>query len=130
MVKMYVINKEIETKFFKDIFNEVLKEINKSFNLKSEGKEELKKIKLVGSPKEIIKGFFDIINSYLKEGKIIKNAKVIKVKKLWQDEIKGENDYSVSFELIIANSNEKINKEIKFIDSEKNRKYKVYFTIK
>jgi protoporphyrinogen oxidase len=127
---MYEINKEIETKFFKDLFNEILKEVNKSLSLKSEGKEELKKIKLVGSPKEIIKSFFDIINSYLKEGKIIKSAKVIKVKKLWQDEIKEENNYSVSFELIIVNSNEKINKEIKFIDSEKNRKYKVYFTIK
>ena len=112
--------KEIEVKFFKDVFNEILKESGLKINDKS--KVKIKEFKLIGKPKEIIKQFFYVFNSLAEKGEIIKSIKVKKIKRIWDN-----SELSVSFLALTEKTNEKV--KLNFLDSEKSRKYKVIFNI-
>ena len=126
------INKEVRDYSLKNLFNEVVKEINRILGVKTNFKKddlEVKEIKLVGTTEEILRGFLKSLEEFIKEGKLVVNAKVTKIKRLWQENLSDELELAVTLQLLLKKV-EKKELKIKFNESRKqNKEFIINFSV-
>jgi len=126
------INREVKAYSLKNLFNEIVKEVNRVLGIKADLKNDnlkIKEIKLVGTTEEILKGFLKSLEEFLKEGKAVVNAKVIKIKRLWQEKLSENMELAITLQLLLKDV-EKKEVRIKFNESKKqNKEFIINFSI-